>query len=301
MVSCGTTERSDSSIITTSIPPFEYFVKAIAGDGYQVNVIVPPGASPATFEPTPSVIKGLNKSELLILDGYLGYETAWGDKLQSVNPGIATLTLANNQNLISGEAHDHGDHQHSSGVDPHFWISPPSAAIMASDIFEFLVKNYPGDSILFRDNYNNLASEINSVHNYVDSLLGGTGSRAFMIFHPALSYLARDYGLEQIAVEIEGKEPSPSDLKELIDHARLENIGVIFVQREFDRKNAEAIASEIGAEVVEIDPLSADWANSVRLDSTGHKQRFREELNTRKMANLLKIEGISAGTMETWF
>lgn len=274
LVSCRNEDVGGRRIITTSIPPFKYFVSAIAGEGFDINVIVPPGASPATFEPTPSVIRSLVNSDMLILDGYLGYELAWAGQLKEINPEIKTLVLAESQELIYGEAHQHGDQQHYSGVDPHFWVSPVAAQIMASDILGFLKENWPEDSEQFESNYLLLREEINKTGLYLDSLLNGLEKRSFMIFHPALTYLARDYNLEQVAVETEGKEPTPVGLKEFIDHGRSENIAVIFVQREFDKKNALTIASEIGAHIVEIDPLSEDWAGSVRLIG----RALREEL-----------------------
>lgn len=264
LFSCANMEDSDERVITTSIPPFKYFTEAIAGEGFKVNVIVPPGASPATFEPTPSVIRGLKDSELLIFDGYLGYELAWGEKLEAVNPSVKKLVLADSQQLIYGESHHHGDQEHYTGVDPHFWVSPEAASQIAIDILRFLTENYPEKSDQFKANWISLDKEISGVDFYLDSLFNGLGQRSFMIFHPALTYLARDYNLEQLSVETDGKEPTPTGLKEFIDHGRKENIGVIFVQREFDKKNALTIASEIGARVVEIDPLSEDWPSAIR-------------------------------------
>jgi len=264
LFSCRNHEAESKRIITTSISPFKYFVSAIAGDDFEVNVIVPPGASPATFEPTPSVMRALGNSDLLVLDGYLGYELAWAGQLKETNPGMKTLVLAESQDLIYGEAHQHGDHQHYSGVDPHFWVSPVAAQKMASEILEVLKETWPDEGEKFIANYIALEKEIEATGRYLDSLFTGLHQRSFMIFHPALTYLARDYNLEQVAVETEGKEPTPMGLKEFIDHGRSENIGVIFVQREFDKKNALTIASEIGATVVEIDPLSENWPESVR-------------------------------------
>ena len=101
---------------------------------YRINVIVPPGASPATFEPPPSVIRSLQQSKLIVFNGYLGFEQAWMDKLMQVNPDINVLYLASNQELIAAEQHKHGDHYHYDGVDPHFWMSPLSARQIALDI-----------------------------------------------------------------------------------------------------------------------------------------------------------------------
>jgi zinc transport system substrate-binding protein len=266
-VSCGRGSRNGVETggltITTSIAPFEYFISEIAGSDFNVNVIVPPGASPATFEPTPSVLRGVASSEAVVLNGYLGYEMAWGDRITGINGDIAILRLADSQDLIYGEAHRHGDHFHYSGVDPHFWTSPASAMKMAADINSFLKSIYPERAGQFDSNYGRLVATINEVSAGLDSLLDDYRGESFMIFHPALTYLARDYGLNQVSVEVDGKEPSPAQMKSFIDTGTEKGIAVIFVQKEFDRRNAEAIAGQIGADVVEIDPLNRNWPETV--------------------------------------
>jgi zinc transport system substrate-binding protein len=267
VVSCGRgRENQDETrrmTITTSIAPFEYFISEIAGSDFDVNVIVPPGASPATFEPTPSVLRGVAGSEAVVLNGYLGYEMAWGDRITGINGNIAILRLADSQDLIYGEAHRHGDHFHYSGVDPHFWTSPVSAIKIAADINRFLKSIYPDRAAEFEGNYGRLVTTITGVSARLDSLLADHKGESFMIFHPALTYLARDYGLNQVPVEVDGKEPSPAQMKSFIDTGMEKGIAVIFVQKEFDRRNAEAIAGQIGADVVEIDPLNRNWPETV--------------------------------------
>ncbi len=260
----GSKEHTGREVITVSIEPFRFFVSAVAGKDYEINVIVPPGASPATYEPSPAVIKSVSDSKMMIIDGYLGFEMAWMDRILGLNKDISLLQLAGSQDLISAGSHRHGDITHYTGVDPHFWISPARAKLIASDIRNFLIENMPGDSVLFNNNYLKLDSLITETDRYVREILPDSLNLSFMIFHPSLSYFALDYGLEQIAVEAEGKEPSPSELKKFIDTGREKNIRAVFVQREFDRKNAETIAKEIGAITVVIDPLSNDWVGAVR-------------------------------------
>nr|MDA3832063.1 zinc ABC transporter substrate-binding protein [Spirochaetales bacterium] len=150
------------------------------------------------------------------------------------------------------------------GVDPHFWVSPLRARIIAKEIRDFLSEKDPARKDEYWKNHLQLDSVIMDTDAYMKSLLDNTANKSFMIFHPSLSYLAMDYGLEQIAVETEGKEPSPSDLKRLIDKGREKNIKAIMVQREFDKRNADLIADEIAAETIIIDPLGYDWVSSVR-------------------------------------
>jgi zinc transport system substrate-binding protein len=133
---------------------------------------------------------------------------------------------------------------------------------MASSVKELLDELNPSQKIKYEANYQVLISKIQEVDSIAKKLFSGIPNRCFMIYHPNLAYVARDYGLEEISVEYEGKEPPPSRMKELIDRARKENIRTIFVQREFDTKNAKAIAGEIGAGITLIDPLSENWQKS---------------------------------------
>lgn len=254
---------TDTKTITVSILPFGYFVKMIAGSNYKINTIVPTGASPATFEPPPSVIRSLKDSKALIINRYLGFELAWLDKLLEVNPEINTLFLADNQELIAAEAHKHGDHMHYSGVDPHFWISPASARIIARDIRSFLIVLYPEDQTIFESNYLSLIAEIDRVEEYAKNALIGLENKRFLIFHPALTYLARDFGLTQVPIELDGKEPTAAWLKKVIDIAHKDKIQVILVQEEFNKSSAETIAKEINGRVVDIFPLSENWPKAV--------------------------------------
>lgn len=256
--------QEEKAVITVSIEPFRFFAEAIAGDNYRVNVIVPPGASPATYEPPPAVIRDLKDSELMIINAYLGFELAWMDRMININSDVEVLELAASQDLIAADSHSHDGITHHTGVDPHFWVSPLRARIIARDIRDFLSEKDPGRKDEYWKNHQQLDSVIMDTDAYLESLLNNTANKSFMIFHPSLSYLARDYGLEQIAVETEGKEPSPSDLKRLIDKGREKNIKAILVQREFDKRNADLIADEIAAETIIIDPLAYDWVSAVR-------------------------------------
>ena len=267
MISAGCADSSlkeSKGTITVSILPFSYFVKKIAGPEYQVNVIVPPGASPATYEPPPSVIQSLNRSEVVIFNRYLGFEQAWMKKLTGVNEDIQALYLADNQDLIAAEAHKHGDHVHYSGVDPHFWVSVSSARLISLDIKDFLQEVYPDDKFIFEKNFEALESEIDATLSYVQERLKDVENRTFLIFHPALTYFAREFGLKQVPVELDGKEPGAAWLKELIDMARRDSIMTILVQKEFNRSSAETIAKEIGGSVVNIFPLSDDWPGAIK-------------------------------------
>jgi zinc transport system substrate-binding protein len=258
LYSCGSPVKdSGSSIITVSIAPFKYFVKEIAGDEYEINIMVPAGSNPHIYEPFPEQISKLRKSVAYISNGYLGFEMTWLDRFYETNKTMKRLSLGDKINpIVSGHHHDGDDVE---GADPHYWVSPKCAIIMSASVKEFLCQLNPSQKQKYENNYLSLVSKIQEVDNQAKELFSGFKARSFMIYHPNLGYLARDYDLEEITVENEGKEPTPSRMKELIDHARKDGLKTIFVQREYDTKNAKAIAGEIGAEIRIIDPLSEDW------------------------------------------
>ena len=260
-MACGrNSSDTGSRIITVSIAPFKYFVEAIAGDDFKVNVMVPAGADPHTYEPFPDQINNLRKSVAYISNGYLGFEMNWLDRFYETNRKMKKLSLGEKIDPLNSE------HQHEGGhieaADPHYWVSPRCALIMASSIKEFLCELNPSQKQKYETGYHDLTLKIQEVDKKARELFSGIQNRSFMIYHPNLAYMARDYGLEEIPVEFEGKEPSPSRMKELIDRARKEHLRTIFVQREFDLKNAKAIAGEINAHIVLIDPLSENWQRS---------------------------------------
>jgi len=260
-VSCNSNSPvSGDRIITVSIAPFEYFVKEIAGDDFSVNVMVPAGANPHIYEPYPGQITRLRKSVAYISNGYLGFEMTWLDRFYEINKSMARLSLGDAIVPIKSEHEDGGEH--AEGADPHYWVSPKCAALIALSVKDFICRLNPESAVKYESNYALLVSKISELDKKASSLFSPYSGEAFMIYHPNLAYLARDYGLEEVSVEFEGKEPPPSRLKELIDFSREKNIHTIFVQREYDIRNSKAIANETDAKVVVIDPLSGDWMKS---------------------------------------
>jgi len=251
---------SGEKIITVSIPPFKYFIEAIGGNDFVVNVMVPSGANPHIYEPVPEQITNLRKSVAYVSDGYLGFEMTWLDRFYETNPNMKKLALGKNIDLIKPEGSTTSENV--EGADPHFWVSPICALKMADEIKSLLIEINPDKKEKYEYNYAKLIKLINDIDRKARVLFDSNKNKSFMTFHPTLGYLARDYGLNQISVENEGKEPTPSSLKEFIDIGKAQKIKVIFVQKEYDTKNARAIASETGAVLESIDPLSENWAAS---------------------------------------
>ncbi|HLN19952.1 MAG TPA: zinc ABC transporter substrate-binding protein [Bacteroidales bacterium] len=262
-VSCNRSSRQtrDERIITVSIAPYKFFIDSISGGDFLVNVMVPAGADPHIYEPVPEQITRLSSSEAYISNGFLGFEMVWLERLYQVNKKMRKLNLGEVIEPIAPQEDHHGEHQ--EGADPHYWVAPSCALKMAPVIKDFLIELNPLGKDKYEQNCASLVSGINAMDQRARTMFAGYQSAPFMIYHPNLAYIARDYGLREISVESEGKEPSPAAMKALIDEARKYNIKTIFVQKEYDRRNARAIASEIGAQLVIIDPLSENWSESV--------------------------------------
>lgn len=260
MVSCGTKEKVDESkaTISVSILPQKYFIEEIAGDLFHINVMIPPGASPATYEPTPLQLTSLSETELYLRIGFTAFEIAWMDKLSATNETMTVVDLSEGVDLIMEKSHQHGSHMHGS-VDPHIWLSPRNAKIISKNIYDALSKTYPEHQSDFTSNLQALNLKLDSLDNYISETVGNLEKKSFMTYHPALSYFARDYGLQQLPMELEGKTPTSSYLKNLVDKGIDEEVSVIFLQMQFDQHNAEVLAKEIGAEIIQINPLDPEW------------------------------------------
>ena len=260
------TEHSDDKpIITVSIEPLRYFTEAIAGDHFNVVSMVPKGSSPETYDPTPTQLMSLSQSTAYLRIGFIGFEQMWMDRLTDNAPHLQVFDTSHGIDLILQEGlheepyADKPYHIHS-GPEPHVWNSPANARIIAANVFKALcVLDHPHrDEYLTR--YDSLCTVIDRTDSLCREILAQPeADHAFMIYHPALSYFARDYDLLQLPIEAGGKEPSPAHLKELVELCKEEGIHVIFVQPEFDRRNAELIARQTGTRVADINPLAYDW------------------------------------------
>lgn len=266
LVSCRTgMENSVKPVITVSILPQQFFIEHIAGDLVDVNVMIPPGANPATYEPTVGQLSKLDRSEVYMRIGYVEFELAWMDKFKSVNPEMSIVDLTTGIVPIF-ETHEevagYQGHQQQH-VDPHIWMSLVNAKIIARNVYDALAFQFPDKKVLLSLNLDKLLAEIDSLHLRVTEMLLPYQLKGFMIYHPALTYFARDYHLIQFPLEIEGKTPSPAYVRQMADLGRENQISAIFIQRQFDMHNAEVLAGEIGAEIIQIDPLDPDWLSQI--------------------------------------
>ncbi|MFV0419525.1 MAG: metal ABC transporter solute-binding protein, Zn/Mn family [Dysgonomonas sp.] len=265
---CNSPKTEKTKILTVTIDPQKYFLESIVGDHYKVECIVPSGANPESADFTPSQMMNLDRSVAYFKIGYLGIENALIKKVSSSNSTLNIINCSEGIELVGDEhihcdekGHNHTDkHVHGHvGGDPHTWSSVRSAKIIADNMYKALVEIDKQNEADYTANYNKLIAEINTTDSIIKSYLDKAPSKSFIIYHPALSYFADEYGLTQYSIEHEGKNPSPSQLKDLINKAKEEGIKVVFIQKEFDTKNAETVVEAIDGKAVPLNLLSFDW------------------------------------------
>lgn len=273
ITACGE-KRVGEKIVSVTIEPQRFFAEKIAGDKFAVNCVVPAGQSPETYDPTPRQMIQVGKSQAYLRIGPIGFEQAWMDNIKENNPGLRIFDLSEGISFLKepeeeacehpheeGEEHHH--HHHPGGVDPHTWSSIAGAKVIAKNTLDAFVALDPENQAYYQGNYESLMKEIAETEQTITALLQPLTSRTFIIYHPALTYLADEYGLTQLCIEMDGKEPSPAQLKELVETARKYDAKVVFIQKEFDQKNAELIAKETGCRLVPINPLDYNWSKEM--------------------------------------
>lgn len=261
--------------VAVSVLPQESITKAIGGDKINVLLMVKPGASPHSYEPKPAQMIALSNAKLYLSIG-VEFEHAWLAKFKAQNPKMKIIDSSRGIKRIDMVAHHHDEDEHhgrdhhedeEDGKDPHVWTSPANIKIIAANTIQALTQADPKNKAYYEANYRKLLQKIAATDRQIRLILKNTpkGSK-FMVFHPAWGYFASSYGLVQVPIEVEGKEPKSSALGKLIKEAKDQNIRAIFTQPEFSDKSARLIASQLHISVIKASPLAADWsANLVRL------------------------------------
>ncbi len=267
LFACQPKTKETSNLVSVSILPQKYFVEQIAGNLLQVNVLVPPGSSPHNYEVLPSQMKDLAKSKAWLQIGLLTFEDAWKGKLADINKDLQIVNCSEGILPLAGDDHHEEGHEHAGAFDPHVWLAPTEVKTLAQNTLKTLTKSFPEHAPEFEKNYSRFILKIDSLSAQIDQKLGSLKNRNILIFHPALAYYARQFKLEQIPLELDGKEPSPKHMKDIVDLAHQQNIHVIFIQKEFDSAFAKQMAQEINGEVLVIDPLDYNWEKQM-LDIT---------------------------------
>jgi zinc transport system substrate-binding protein len=259
LFSCNAPQTGkEKKILSVSLELQKYFLDTIVGDKFQVNSVIASGSNPESFDPAPAQMLALSKSSIYFKVGHLNFENVWLNKLKENNSSLNVVDCSEGiRSILNNPADMNSSH---IGIDPHIWSSPQTALVMVKNMYEAVISFDPENEAFYGQNMLALLNEFAATDSIIKSYLADAPSKSFFIYHSALGYFADEYGLTQYCIEQEGKAPTPAQLKQSIDIARQNNIQVVFIQTEYDRKNAETLANEIGAKVVPIDLLSYQWS-----------------------------------------
>ncbi len=255
-------------VLAVSIQPQRYFLEKIAGDKFDVLCLLAQGSNPESYEPSMTHLINLERSKAYLRMGNIGFELAILNKIKNNNPDLVIVDTSDGIDLLKGthggvHSHEHS-HSHSHEIDPHVWTSVPNAKIIAQNMYKALLEIDSQNKKYYTKNYNALLMELSELETELAEKMDSVKGSAFAVWHPSLSYFARDYGLIQIAMENEGKEVPASVLKREIDMAREHDVKVLFYQKEFDSRQIQTINEQLGAEMIEINPMSYDWAEEMK-------------------------------------
>jgi len=251
-------------VIVTILPQVE-FVENIGGDKVGITVMVSPGASPHTYEPTPSQMANLAEAELYAKVGSgVEFELTWMDKLIAQNRDMLVVDCSRGIGLQEMTALDEDEEEHG-GTDPHIWMSPRNAQVMVQNIASGLIQIDPDNRAYYEHNCDVYLQKLAQLDQDIINGLSGVKNRVFIVYHPAFGYFARDYNLIMLPIEAEGKEPTPTGLQYLIEQVKEHNIRVVFAEPQFNPQSAKVIADSIDGRVVLINPLARDYIENLRI------------------------------------
>ncbi len=265
----------EKPIISVTLLPQKYWIDQLAGEYIETNVMLQNGDNHETYEPTPEQMRKIALSSHYFSIGLLGFEKAWLPRMKSSNPKMKIINLSETIELPHIESvpcshHDDSDHtHHHRHIDPHLWLEPSMVKSFVSTIAQELVTILPEQKNTIMSRKQRFMNEIDSIDSYIQQSLQSLENRKILIFHPALTWYAYRYNIEQIVIETDGKEPSPAKLKEIIDQIKTENIDCIFIQNEFPFERIHALAEATGIVVVQINPMNYDWKSTL-IEVTNH-------------------------------
>jgi zinc transport system substrate-binding protein len=257
--------------VVVSIPPQKYFVERVGGDRVEVTVLLPPGSSPATYEPRADQLQSISGADAYVRIR-VPFENAIWERIHSVNPEMAVVDLTENIDRVDMATRKPGSSSAAADAprnpDPHIWLSPPLVQEQAQTIYDALVELDPAGEATYAENLEQFQADIDQLDQTIENSLANVESRTFMVFHPAWGYFADAYGLEMLPIEVGGNEPSAAELSQLIQEAQAEEIEVVFAQPQFSTEDAETIARDIGGEVILLNPLAEDWLGNLQQVAT---------------------------------
>jgi len=272
-------ESTGKPTVVVSIVPQAWLVDQVGGDHFDVSVLVRPGESPATYQPTDAQISHVMRAAVYFRIGVPFENGPWFDAIRA-SKRLKIVDIREGVPLRKMAWHAHGhrhDHDHHAGNDPHIWLSPRLLKIQARTVTKTLQELAPAHGKDFAANLKRLESRLDEVDNTIRSQLAPFGDKTFFVFHPAWGYFADDYGLRQVAIEIEGKEPSDRELTRLQQEARANGVRVLFVQPQISSRTAERVAAAIGGTVKKLDPLAADVSAGLQRAAAALAQSYRHD------------------------
>lgn len=244
----------DKILVAVSMVPQTEFVEKVGGRRVVAISMVPPGAG-HNYDPSPRQLEDLAKAKIYFsLDSGEPFENKHLKTFSETNPNLKIVSTSKGMNLIRSE----------KSTDPHTWTSPKEVQIAVENIYEGLKSIDPENESYYFKNKESYISELKSLDSYIENALSNKENRTFIVYHPAWGYYARDYNLTQIAIELDGKEPSAKSVKNLVDRAKKENVKVVFVQKQLSQSYAESIAKEIGGTVISVDPLAKNYVENTK-------------------------------------
>ncbi len=294
----NTLSNEKINIIVSILPQIEV-VEKIGKDNVYVSAIIPPGNDHGVYEPTFQEMKIISQADIYFRIGHISFEKVKLDSLISVNPSMKVVDTSSNNKLRQLEAHSHDDddeHSHlqenhadehdeeslaeESSVDPHVWLSPKMVIQQAEIIAKTLSEIDPQNTSIYESNLSNYIYELEELDKLLKIAFEPIKGKTILVYHPAFGYLADEYGFVQEHFEVEGKDPSLQDMQKIVKLANSEDIKVIFVQKQFSKDSALAIAEQINGTVVMVDPLSPNYSENMKeMANTISKAVLSKELN----------------------
>jgi len=265
---------ADPLPVAAGIDPVAYLVERIGGDRVSVTVLLASGQNPHTYEPLPRQVADLSAARVYFQTA-MPFEKRLVEKLRASSGGPTVVDVC--VGIVTRKMEDEDDHDHGAGAaDPHVWLSPANGRTMAATICTGLKSADPANAAFYDRNLAALQNELDAVHERIMNALANYRGSAFYVNHPAFGYFADTYGLRQVSVEISGKEPTAKRLAQLVEQARRDRIGVVFLQQQAPKRAAESLAAEIGARVVKIDPVSRDYVANLEAIATALRESWQE-------------------------
>ena len=279
------TAESEKKNVYVSIMPQKYFAEKVGGDLVNVSVLVPSGASPENFDPSPRQIVQLGSSDVYFTIG-IPFENIFMDKLKSGKKKLIVADCSKDVPKLKNPEHDehdedeaeedHEHHHHHGEYDPHIWTDPVLVRTIARNMADTLISIDPEHTSVYTENRNKFIHELDTLQEELKQVLSPYKGRVFYVYHSAYTYFANRFGLVQKAIETGEKEPAPAKLRELVNQAKNDSVKTIFIQPEFPASGAKRVAEAIGGKTVTMSVLEYNWAENMRRTASLLAESFKE-------------------------